>query len=196
MKKRDLEMRLQSLSGFVSPDAFLEQYSTPAVIASDILFTAYAENDIAGKKVNDLGCGTGIFAIGAAMLGADAEGFDLSASAIDIARQNASAVSSDAIFSVCDVSEVTREASTTLMNPPFGSQNKHADRPFLEKAMELTRTTYSVHMECTLPFIEKCVNDTGKEICFHRTYKYHIPHTFSFHSRTERTVSIVMVMIK
>jgi len=196
MKKRDLEMRLQSLSGFVSPDPFLEQYSTPSVVASDILFIAYAENDIAGKKVNDLGCGTGIFAIGSSLLGADAHGFDISPNAIETARLNASSVCADTEFSVCDVSDVSRRASATVMNPPFGSRNKHADRPFLEKAMELTDAVYSVHMECTLPFLREYANNAGREMCFHRTYKYHIPHTFSFHGRKERAVNIVMVMIK
>ena len=65
MKKRDLEIMLESVTKFKDPDPFLEQYHTPSVIASDILFTAYSESDIQGRKVNDLGCGTGIFAIGA-----------------------------------------------------------------------------------------------------------------------------------
>lgn len=196
MKKKDLEICLQSLRTFGSPDPALEQYPTPSVMASDILFIAYSENDIDGKRVNDLGCGTGIFAIGADLLGGEAEGFDISQDAVDIARQNVGSLNSDAVFTVCDVSDVTRVANTTIMNPPFGSQRRNADRPFLDKAMELSDTVYSIHMERTLPFLMEYVRECGKEICFHKTYKYNIPHTFSFHSRIARTIDVVMVMIR
>ncbi|MBO4763982.1 MAG: class I SAM-dependent methyltransferase, partial [Candidatus Methanomethylophilaceae archaeon] len=60
MKKKDLEISLQSLETFRNPKVRLEQYPTPSVIASDILFSAYAAGDIAGKRVADLGCGTGL----------------------------------------------------------------------------------------------------------------------------------------
>lgn len=196
MKKKDLEMRLQSLRGFADPDPRLEQYPTPSVIASDILFTAYGEGDIAGRKVNDLGCGTGIFSIGAWMLGGDAKGFDVSPEAVAVARRNAADAGADTGFEVCHVSDVRRRCDTTVMNPPFGSQNRHADRPFLDKAMELGDVTYSVHMHRTLPFLTEYAEGRGKEICLHRTYKYDIPHTFSFHSRSERTIDVVMVLIR
>lgn len=196
MKKRDLEIRLQSLKGFENPDPRLEQYPTPSIIASDVLFTAYCEGDIAGRVVNDLGCGTGIFAIGAWMLGGDAEGFDVSETAVEAAKENARSVDSDVRFHVCDVSNVTRKADTTIMNPPFGSQNRHADRPFLHTAMDLSDTVYSIHMERTFPFIEEYVEERGKEICFRKTYKYNIPHTFSFHTKSEKIIDVVMVMIR
>ena len=70
MKKKDLEIRLQNLAPFKEPKVELEQYPTHSSIATDILFEAYANGDIAGKDVVDLGCGTGIFAIGASLLGA------------------------------------------------------------------------------------------------------------------------------
>jgi putative methylase len=196
MKKRDLEIRLQSLDGFDEPDPSLEQYPTPSVIASDILFHAYSEGDISGRTVNDLGCGTGIFAIGACLLGGDAAGFDISSEAIGKAKCNAESLGVNAAFEVCDISEVTRRADTTVMNPPFGSQRRNADRPFLDKATELSGSVYSIHMETTLPFLRRYVRETGKEICYHKTYKYQIPHTFSFHSKREHVVDVVMVVIK
>ena len=52
MKKKDLEIRLQSLKLFSEPKAHLEQYPTPSVIASDILFSAYAAGDIEGMKAH------------------------------------------------------------------------------------------------------------------------------------------------
>lgn len=196
MKKKDLEMRLQSLDGFKDPDPSLEQYPTPSVIASDILFMAYINGDIFERKVNDLGCGTGIFTIGSGLLGGDAEGFDISGSAIDIARNNAKDLEIDVKFTVSDISRVERKADTTIMNPPFGSQRKHADRPFLDKAVELSGTIYSVHMGNSLPFLEEYAGGVGKELCFHKTYKYNMQHTFSFHSKSTHSMDVVMVMIR
>ena len=37
MRKRDLEIRLQSVRNFADPDPALEQYMTPATMAADIL---------------------------------------------------------------------------------------------------------------------------------------------------------------
>ena len=196
MKKRDLEIKLESVSKFDDPDPSLEQYPTPSTIASDILFMAYANGDIADRTVNDLGCGTGIFSIGAWLLGGNVSGFDISTSAIETANTNARRFNAEINFEVCDVSKISRNADTTIMNPPFGSQNKHADRPFLEKAIELSETTYSLHMQRTFPFLEEFVKENGKEICFHKTYKYQIPHTFSFHTKNEHNIDLVMIVIR
>ena len=70
-KKRQLEMVLQDIPYHESPKINLEQYSTPSVIAADVLWNANSIGDIKGMKVVDLGCGTGIFAIGSALLGAE-----------------------------------------------------------------------------------------------------------------------------
>ena len=197
MKKKDLEIKLERVSPFEEPSAALEQYPTPATIASDILFTAYANGDVADMTVNDLGCGTGIFAIGAKLLDADAvRGFDVSSSALKVARSNAEALGTDVGFMECDISEVSERADTTFMNPPFGCQNEHADRPFLDKAMGLSDSVYSIHMANTIGFLEDYVSSFGKEIVARATYKYNIPHTFSFHSKTRQTVDIVVVNIR
>ena len=197
MKKKDLEIRLERVRPFKEPSASLEQYPTPATIASNILFTAYANGDVSGMTVNDLGCGTGIFAIGAKLLDADTvRGYDISQSALEIARSNASDLRTDVDFIQCDISDVSDRADTTFMNPPFGCQNEHADRPFLEKAMELSDSVYSIHMAKTIGFLEDYVSSFGREILSRATYKYNIPHTFSFHSKTKQTVDIVVVNIR
>ena len=197
MKKKDLEIRLERVLPFEEPSAALEQYPTPATIASDVLFTAYANSDVADMTVNDLGCGTGVFAIGAKLLGADTvRGFDVSPSALRVARSNAEKLGVEIEFTECDISEVDSKADTTFMNPPFGCQNEHADRPFLEKAMTLSDSVYSIHMANTMGFLEDFVSSFGKEIVARATYKYNIPHTFTFHSKTKQTVDIVVVNIR
>ena len=198
MKRKDLEIRLQSLKPFSDPDPSLEQYPTHAAIASEILFEAYAQGDIFGKRVADLGCGTGIFSIGACLLGAEEVfAFDVSESALDIARQNAEALGcQNIVFTQCDVSKVTGEYDTVLMNPPFGSQKKHADRPFIEKAVDIAGSVYSIHMECTLPFLSEFVQQHGRQVASYKKYKYDIPHTFTFHSKMRKSVDIVAVNIR
>lgn len=197
MKKKDLEIKLERVAPFKEPSAALEQYPTPATIASDILFTAYANGDVADMTVNDLGCGTGIFAIGAKLLDANiVRGYDVSSSALETAKENAKDLGTEIEFIETDISGVNDRADTTFMNPPFGCQNEHADRPFLKKAMELSDSVYSIHMANTIGFLEDFVASSGREIVARATYNYNIPHTFSFHSRTKQKVDIVVVNIR
>ena len=197
MKRKDLEIRLQGLRTFSEPKVNLEQYPTPSVIASEILFSAYAEGNVADRSVADLGCGTGIFAIGAYLLGASSvTAFDKDPDALSIAKENASSLDCDIDFQCCDISEVSGHYDTVFMNPPFGSQNKHADRPFLSKAMESADNVYTIHMACTLDYIEKTVSDAGRTVAGHKIYKYDIPHTFSFHSKARKSVDVTAVSIR
>lgn len=197
MKKKELELLLQTVPGFEDPDPSLEQYPTPATIAADILFNAYSRGDVAGMKVIDLGCGTGVFSIGAGLLGAETViGYDISEPAIGIAKKAAADLGSRADFRVADVSDVDKGADTVFMNPPFGCQTRSADRRFLDKAMEIAECVYSVHMAGTLGFLEGYVRERGRRIVYDKTYKYDIPHTFGFHKKERRTIDIVVVNIR
>jgi len=147
MKKKDLEILLQRVKPFQSPKADLEQYVTPATIAADVLYSAYVQGDIADKKVLDLGCGTGMLAIGAWMLGAkEVVGVDIDGPALQVAEQNAHELASEVRLLQMNVQELQERADTVIMNPPFGAQRRHADRPFLEKALELASVSYSLHL--------------------------------------------------
>ncbi|MDY0293159.1 MAG: METTL5 family protein [Candidatus Methanomethylophilaceae archaeon] len=197
MKKRDLEIALESVAPFRNPDPSLEQYPTPAPVAADVLFSAYSNGDIAGMKVVDLGCGTGVFSIGARLLGAGRViGFDVSGGALETARENASSAGADVEFVLSDVRDVSEPADTVIMNPPFGCQNRRADRAFLDKAMELSECVYSIHMARTEPFIEEYAESRGRRIVYRKTYKYDIPNTFPFHKKMKQSVDILAVNIR
>ena len=197
MKKKDLEIRLQSLELFDNPDPKLEQYPTPATITADIIYWAFVNGDVMDMKVCDLGCGTGMFSVGAYLAGAsEVVGFDISRSALDVAERNSKKLDCEIKYVETDIRNVTEKCDTVLMNPPFGSQKKHADRPFLEKAMEISDSVYSIHMLCTLPFIQETAESRGRQVVSHKIYKYDIPHTFSFHSKTKQSVDIVAVNIR
>lgn len=197
MKKKDLEMELQRVSDFDGPDASLEQYMTPATMASDILFEAYRNGDVEGMKVVDLGCGTGMFSIGSWMLGAsEVIGFDISEKALEVAEKNREMFGADIRFVRSDILDVNEGADTIFMNPPFGCQNRNADRPFLDRAMELSECVYSIHMADTLDFVKSYCSKRGRELSSYKIYKYEIPHTFSFHKKTKKTVDVAVVNIR
>ena len=52
MKKKELEITLQKIPKLKTPQANLEQYSTPSFIASDILFNAFLLGDIKKPLIN------------------------------------------------------------------------------------------------------------------------------------------------
>ena len=90
MKKKELEIILQKVPEFEKPSPALEQYITPAGIAADIIYIAHQYGDIENKVVFDLGCGTGIFAIGATLTGAKTViGFDIDKKSIEKAKKYA-----------------------------------------------------------------------------------------------------------
>ncbi|MBR2093728.1 MAG: methyltransferase domain-containing protein [Candidatus Methanomethylophilaceae archaeon] len=197
MKRKDLEMALQKVRGFEDPDPALEQYMTPATMASEILFDAYRAGDVEGMKVVDLGCGTGMFSIGAALLGAGMSiGFDTSEKALEVARSNAEALEVDVEFVLSDIRDVEEGADTIFMNPPFGCQNKNADRPFLDRAMELSECVYSIHMAETLNFVKGYCEKRGRQVASYKIYKYEIPHVFAFHTKTKKTIDVAVVNIR
>ena len=118
-KKKHLEMAIQKVPKHPNPKVGLEQYSTPATIAADLLWNAYSLGDIADKKVMDLGCGTGIFAIASKLLGAaSAIGVDIDKDSIDLASSycgDVNIICSD----ICDL-ENDFDVDTIFQNPPFG----------------------------------------------------------------------------
>jgi len=192
MKKRHLAMFLSRLEGFPSPKPELEQYRTPGDVAAELLWLAHSFGDIERKVVADLGAGTGVLSIGAVLLGAEkVYAIELDAKALDVARRNAYSlgVEEKIEFINADVSEFSLGVDTVIMNPPFGSQVKHADRPFLMKAFEIADVVYSIHLAKTevRNFIEKFSLDSGFEAIRLRTSPFEIPAQFHFHrKRLER----------
>ena len=83
-KKKHLEIAIQNVPTHPNPKVDLEQCSTSAIIVADLLWNAYSLGDIVDKKIMDLGCGTGIFAIASKLLGASsAIGVDINKPSID-----------------------------------------------------------------------------------------------------------------
>lgn len=197
MKKRKLEITLQGLNTIASPKAHLEQYTTPSNIAADILYFAHSMGDISDKKILDLGCGCGIFAIGAALLGAESIiGIDIDEGAIRCAKENAQTLELDIDFRICDITDFNENGYCVVQNPPFGAQKRHADRPFLEKALKLSKVVYSLHLTKTRDFIEKLSNKLKADITHSKSYEFGIDHSFSFHSKERMEFEVTMFRLE
>ncbi|EEE41785.1 hypothetical protein METSMIALI_00672 [Methanobrevibacter smithii DSM 2375] len=195
-KKKHLEMAIQKVPKHPNPKVDLEQYSTPATIAADLLWNAYSLEDIADKKVMDLGCGTGIFAIASKLLGAaSAIGVDIDKDSINLA----SSYCGDVNFICSDICDLENDfdVDTIFQNPPFGSQKnakKGADLKFISKAIELSpKVLYSFHMASTEEFLISYFEKNDLEITHIFRYNFPIPKIYEFHTRESANVEVIVI---
>jgi len=194
-RRREVEIALQSLKGFDDPEARLEQYETPATLASDLLHLAWSHGDLEGL-VLDLGCGTGVLGIGAALYGTRVVGVDADADALRTARSNSAAagVSEATDWLRGDASSLpVASADTVVMNPPFGAQNRGADRPFLRAAERVAETAYTVHNQGSLGFVEAFVDG---EVTDGFEAQVVLPHRFGFHDEDEKEITVEVYRIE
>ncbi len=201
MKLKNLEMMLQRLAGFVRPRAALEQYQTPAPLAARLLFHALMKGDIEGKRVCDLGCGTGVLAIGAALLGAEsAFGVDIDEGALTVARENAALLDAEVTFLALDLREGRLHerigtCDTVVMNPPFGAQKVHADRPFIDSALTLAPVTYSIFNAGSTQFVQAYTAQRA-EITEKVGGLFPIKRTFAFHKKDVQEIEVEILRLK
>jgi putative methylase len=193
MKQRKLEILLEEIEGFSNPELELEQYQTPSLLAAEILHFAYMQGDL-DESVQDLGCGTGILAIGAKILGArKVLGYDADPKALKVAKKNAEKLGVEVEFVCSDITEVSERVKTTLMNPPFGARVKGRDRPFLSSALRTSEVIYSIHNRGSLAFIQKFIKPAV--ITHSYVAKFPIKRTFDFHQKEREIIEVEIYRI-
>ncbi|MDD2340354.1 MAG: METTL5 family protein [Methanosarcina sp.] len=193
MKQRKLEMLLEELEGFSDPELELEQYQTPPLLAAEILHFAYMQGDLE-DSVQDLGCGTGILAIGAKLLGARrVVAYDTDQKALKIAKRNAEKFGVDIEFVLSDITDIKEHVKTTVMNPPFGARVKGRDRPFLSSALRTSEVIYSIHNRGSLAFIQKFIKPAV--ITHSYVAKFPIKRTFDFHKKEKEVIEVEIYRI-
>ncbi|GAB6944899.1 METTL5 family protein [Vulcanisaeta sp. JCM 14467] len=183
---RDLELIIQGIPGYKSPKLNLEQYITDANIVAVAVWDAYMRNYLTDARVLDLGCGTGRFAIAAALMGArQVVCIDIDGEALDIARESASKYGlSNIDFIVNDIRSITitGKFNVVFQNPPFGIQSERGlDMRFLSVAISHSDVVYTIHKLTTLDYVSNKVNSWGcimnvldrATITIPLTYKHH-----------------------
>ncbi|KAH9282414.1 Methyltransferase-like protein 5 [Echinococcus granulosus] len=217
LNKKKLYMKLQNLESFSVPKQYLEQYPTSARVAGNLLFIlALSTGDILfdiqtrhgaieDKIVGDLGCGPGILALGAHLLGASfVVGFDIDEDAIADFQgnlENFPQESSGAINLVqCDVTSLSpprvKPFDTTIMNPPFGTsdETKGTDIKFLKVALSMSREqVYSLHKTTTRKYIVKTVREFGANCETIAELRFDIPKLYKKHRQTSKDIAVDLV---
>ena len=186
MRLNELERELEKVEGFSAPSPRLEQYQTPAPLASRLLFHASLRGDIGGRRICDLGCGTGILSIGASLLGASQViGVDTDQKALAVAGRNAAKFGTPISFLSGnlddeDLAGKIGTCNTVVMNPPFGAQKIHADRPFIDTGLMIAPVIYGIFNAGSRHFLERylegraVIEETiGGVIPIHRTFTFH-----------------------
>jgi putative methylase len=183
--QRELSKKLSEVAGFPMPKLKLRQYLTPPNIAAALLWTAYMNNDVKGKTVYDLGCGTGILSIGASLLKAkEVTGFDIDEGALSVAEKNAKRIGlNNCIFKISDVRDVTGSCDTVVMNPPFMVRGGVNDKFFLDKAFEVASNVYSIHNLETHEFINNYAKAKGYKPVIIDNFKFPLKYSYAFHEK-------------
>jgi len=206
--KSRLTQQLGVVAGFDDPRVDLEQYRTPPELAAHLIHRADLEGDIDGHTVIDLGCGTGMLALAAALRGpATVVGVDLDPAPLGTARTNQRRVGSTSSVSWVrgDATRVplcpdpaTGGGTTVVMNPPFGAQsgNEHADRAFLQTASEIADVSYSIHNADSADFVEAFAGDNGGEVTHAFRAEFELPRSFDFHEADSRTLDVEVFRIR
>jgi len=202
--KRSLATKLGVVAGFEDPRLALEQYPTPPDLAAHVVHLADLHDDVDGRTVLDLGTGTGMLALAAALRGpARVLGVELDRAALTTATANERRVAASAPVHWIQA-DATRlplavpDPVTVVMNPPFGAQdgNRNADRGFLEAASHVAAVSYSVHNAGSRSFVEAFAADNGGEVTHAFAADFAIDAAFDHHVDESREIDAEVYRIE
>ncbi len=201
--KGQLAVVLSKIKGFAEAKVSLEQYQTDSEVAASVLWNAFLLGDLQGKNIIDLGSGTGILGLGTMLLAANSIVFvETDEKASEICKNNFNTLKSEfsvkiqPLFQNCDISKATGVFDVVVMNPPFGTKQEHADRIFLQKAIEVAPVVYSFHKASTLSFVQAFVLDNGFKITHQWLFSFPLKQTMKHHQRRIQRIKVVCVRLE
>lgn len=198
MDKTQLKIKLSQVKDFENPRISMEQYLTPGEVAADLIYSAFMQGDIQGKKVADLGAGTGMLGIGALFAGGEVLFVEKEENAVELLKSNLKAFDFDSgCFEIIqtDVNEFDEGVDTVVMNPPFST---HSDLlfDFWGKAFELADVVYGVSHSEGVQSIKKLADDYSFSLKFRESYKISLPPSYGFHTEQDHEVPINILYFK
>ncbi|MBR9692448.1 methyltransferase [Candidatus Woesearchaeota archaeon] len=195
--KRGLAVALSQLKGFENADRALEQYATDSDLAAELLWHAYMAGRLNGTVI-DLGAGTGILAVGAALMGADVIAVEKDENAITILKENLMLFEGTENVNVIhgDVKEYANKGDLVIMNPPFGTKEKHADRVFLERAKTLAPIIYTIHKSTTKGFVHSFCKDNRLRITWEEDRTFPLKRSMEHHKKDREHIEVTLFCLE
>ncbi len=202
--RKDLAVFLSKLTTFPKPNQQLEQYSTDSEAAAKLLWQAYLSNNITDKYVIDLGAGTGILGIGALLLGAaHVEFIEIDATVYTTLKENLAILEANWELeiagkwtftnnNVSTCGKTLREDAVVVMNPPFGTQMKHADKTFLTAATKMAPIIYTMHKTSTRNFVQAFTADHKLIITWQEDVLFPLKNTLGHHKKRLERIQVTL----
>ena len=212
--RRELAVFLSKLKGFSKPSVQLEQYPSDSEVAAKLLWQMMLNEEIEDKEIVDLGAGTGILGIGCLLLGAKKVYFiDIDSKMKFEIEQNLQILCNNWEIDVKDkweficknVQELTQndlngmqtpDELITVLNPPFGTRKKHVDKMFLEKALSLSDSVYTMHKTSTKDFIDAFSRDNNLTISWAEDTSFPIKQTMDLHKKRIQRIEVTLYNLR
>jgi len=191
--KKQLAVTLSRLQSFERPSLILEQYPTDSEIAAEVIWFAYQNRDITGKKVADLGCGTGILGIGTMFFNPQKVYFvDVDERPLNKLQNNLQLLNLKTKHEIiCEnIALFNYKVDTIFQNPPFGIKREHADKIFLLKAFEISQVIYSFHKIESNNFIKKISQHNNFRITHYFEFEFPLKKAFNFHMKKIHKIKV------
>jgi len=207
MKLKNIFSALESIETFSSPKDYLEQYQTPASVAGEMIHYISNNYSLKNYSIADLGCGTGILGIAAALCGCkNVFLFDIDEEALEIAKNNVESLELNDNVQIIqtDVNQLrlcnklNKYFDLVITNPPFGIRSENgADVEFLKTASYLCNNTiFSLHKFSTVNFLKKFYNKNGVNDIKSFKIEYNLPKTYKFQKKKEKNIDVVCLEAK
>ena len=207
MKLKNIISSLESLETFSSPKDYLEQYQTPPSIAGEMIHYISNNYSLNNYSIADLGCGTGILGISAALCGCkNVFLFDIDEEALEIAKNNIEQLELEDNIQIIQMdvnqlrqcNKLNKYFDLVITNPPFGIRSENgADIEFLKTASYICNNTiFSLHKFSTINFLKKFYNKNGINDIKSFKIEYNLPKTYKFQKKKEKNIDVVCLEAK